>query len=91
MQRIDLKLGRRSYPILIGPGLLGSSEILQEHAGAAKLLVVTDEVVAPLWLPRLEQGLTGRPVARCVLPGGEEQKTLGNVATIIDSLKIYKP
>ncbi len=86
MQRIDLKLGRRSYPILIGPGLLGSNEILQEHAGAAKLLVVTDEVVAPLWLPRLEQGLTGRPVARCVLPGGEEQKTLGNVATIIDAL-----
>jgi 3-dehydroquinate synthase len=37
-------------------------------------------------MPRLEQGLAGRPFARCVLPGGEEQKTLGNVAVIIDAL-----
>lgn len=86
MQRIDLKLGKRSYPILIGAGLLGSAEILKQHAGATKLLVVTDEIVAPLWLPRLEQGLAGRTFERCVLPGGEEQKTLGNVATIIDAL-----
>jgi 3-dehydroquinate synthase len=86
MQRIDLKLGRRGYPILIGPGLLGSPEVLGAHAAAAKLLVVTDEVVAPLWLPRLEQGLAGRVFAKCVLPGGEEQKTLGNVAGIIDAL-----
>jgi len=86
MQRIDLKLGKRGYPILIGPGLLGSAELLKEHAGAAKLLVVTDEVVAPLWLPRLEQGLAGRSFASCVLPGGESQKTLGNVAAIIDAL-----
>ncbi len=86
MQRLDVKLGKRSYPILIGPGLLGSSEVLGEHAGAAKLLVVTDDVVGPLWMPRLEQGLAGRAFEICVLPGGEEQKTLGNVAYIIDAL-----
>ncbi len=86
MQRIDLKLGKRGYPILIGPGLLGSRELLAEHAPAGQLLVVADEVVAPLWLPRLEQGLAGRPFAKCVLPGGEEQKTLFNVAAIIDAL-----
>jgi 3-dehydroquinate synthase len=86
MQRIDLLLGKRGYPILIGPGLLGSAELLREHAVATRLLVVTDEVVAPLWLPRLEQGLAGRPFAACVLPGGESQKTLGNVAAIIDAL-----
>jgi 3-dehydroquinate synthase len=86
MQRIDLKLGKRGYPILIGPGLLGSRELFSEHAPAARLLVVTDEVVAPLWLSRLEQGLAGRAFAKCVLPGGEEQKTLFNVAAIIDAL-----
>jgi hypothetical protein len=42
--------------------------------------------VAPLWLPRLAQGLAGRPFDRCVLPGGEQQKTLGTVATVIDAL-----
>jgi 3-dehydroquinate synthase len=86
MQQLEVKLGKRAYPILVGPGLLGSPEVLSRHAGAPKVLVVTDEVVAPLWLPRLEQGLAGRPFEACVLPGGEEQKTLGNVAVIIDAL-----
>ncbi|HEU4516666.1 MAG TPA: 3-dehydroquinate synthase [Steroidobacteraceae bacterium] len=86
MQQLEVKLGKRAYPILIGPGLLGSKELLARHAGAAKLLVVTDESVGPLWLPRLEAGLAGREYATCVLPGGEQQKTLGNVATIIDAL-----
>ena len=86
MQRLEVKLGKRAYPILIGPGLLSSPEVLSQHAGAAKLLVVTDDVVGPLWLPKLEQGLAGRAHGVCVLPGGEEQKTLGNVAIIIDAL-----
>ena len=86
MQRLEVKLGKRSYPILIGPGLLSSPEVLSQHAGAAKLLVVTDDVVGPLWLPKLERGLASRAHEVCVLPGGEEQKTLGNVAIIIDAL-----
>jgi 3-dehydroquinate synthase len=86
MQQLQVKLGKRAYPILVGPGLLGSAELLSRHAGAPRLLVVTDDVVAPLWMPRLEQGLAGRPFEVCVLPGGEEQKTLGNVAAIIDAL-----
>jgi 3-dehydroquinate synthase len=86
MQRLDVRLGKRGYPILVGPGLLGDAQLLAEHAGAGKLLVVTDDVVGPLWLPRLEQGLAGRTFEVCVLPGGEEQKTLGNVAVIIDAL-----
>jgi 3-dehydroquinate synthase len=86
MQRLEVKLGRRAYPILIGPGLLGARAILSEHAGAAKLLVVTDDIVGPLWMPKLERGLDGRSYEACVLPGGEEQKTLGNVALIIDAL-----
>ncbi len=86
MQRLDVKLGKRACPILIGPGLLGRPDLLAEHAGATKLLVVTDEVVGPLWLPALERGLAGRAFETCVLPGGEAQKTLGNVAIIIDAL-----
>jgi 3-dehydroquinate synthase len=86
MERLEVSLGRRAYPILIGPGLLGSRELFARHAGAAKVLVVADEAVGPLWLPRLEEGLSGRDYSVCVLPGGEQQKTLGNVATLIDAL-----
>jgi 3-dehydroquinate synthase len=86
MQRLDVRLGKRGYPILVGPGLLGDRSLLAEHAGAGRLLVVTDDVVGPLWMPRLEQGLAGRSFEVCVLPGGEAQKTLGNVAVIIDAM-----
>jgi 3-dehydroquinate synthase len=37
-------------------------------------------------MTKLEQGLAGRAFETCVLPGGEEQKTLGNVALVIDAL-----
>ena len=86
MERLEVRLGKRAYPILVGPGLLGSRELFAQHAGAARLLVVTDEAVGPLWLPRLEAGLSGRDYSVCVLPGGEQQKTLGNVAALIDAL-----
>lgn len=86
MQQLVVKLGKRSYPIIIGSALLGSRETLAAHAGASKLLVVTDDVVGPLWMPKLEAGLAGREFSTCVISGGEAQKTLGNVALIIDAL-----
>ncbi|HEY7752400.1 MAG TPA: 3-dehydroquinate synthase [Steroidobacteraceae bacterium] len=86
MQRLEVRLGDRGYPVLIGPGLLGSRELLAAHTGEAKLLVVTDETVARLWLPRLADGLAGRPFARCVIPDGEEQKTLATAMRVIDAL-----
>jgi 3-dehydroquinate synthase len=86
VQRVDLNLGDRRCPILIGPGLMGSQALLAEHAGAAQLMVVSNETVAPLWLPRLREGLAGRAFAQCLLPDGEEHKTLASVARIIDAL-----
>jgi 3-dehydroquinate synthase len=86
MEPLVVRLGKRSYPILAGPGLLASPATLSAHAGGSRLLVVTDDVVGPLWLPALEKGLAGREFATCVLAGGEAQKTLGNVALIIDAL-----
>ena len=86
MQRVDLNLGAGRCPILIGPGLLGSQALLAEHAGARQLMVVSNETVAPLWLPRLRDGLAGRPFAQCLLPDGEEHKTLASVGRIIDAL-----
>jgi len=86
MQRINLNLGARGCPILIGPGLLGRPAVLAEHTQAAGLLVVSNETVAPLWLPRLREGLAGRAFAQCLLPDGEEHKTLASAARVIDAL-----
>ncbi len=49
-ERIDIPLGERSYPILIGPHLLEDDELLAEHIVARNLLIVTNETIAPLYL-----------------------------------------
>jgi len=44
-ERIDIALGERSYPILIGPGLLEDAQLLGQHVPARNLLIVTNEKI----------------------------------------------
>jgi 3-dehydroquinate synthase len=86
MERLTIDLGARSYPILIGPGLLGDAQLLASHVPARDALLVTNATVAPLWLPRARGSLTGLRTAECVLPDGEAHKTLATVGTVLDAL-----
>ena len=86
MERLRIELGERSYPILIGPGLLGAAEVLDEAIGARDVLVVTNDTVAPLYLERVLRGLAGRRVAHVALPDGERHKTLGTLDRVFDAL-----
>ena len=52
MQTVEVSLGDRSYPIYIGQGLLDRSDLLQQHVLGKKVLIVTNETVAPLYLDR---------------------------------------
>jgi len=49
-------------------------------------MVVTDATVAPLYLARLRAALGQRNVAECILPPGEQHKTLETVSGIFDAL-----
>jgi 3-dehydroquinate synthase len=86
MQRLDVGLGERSYPILIGAGLLGRADVLDGAVGARDVLVVTNDVVAPLYLDRVRGALGGRRVEAVVLPDGERHKNLDAVSRVIDAL-----
>ena len=86
MERLRIELGERSYPILIGPGLLDDATLVGEAVAARDVLVVTNTTVAPLYLARLENGLRGKRVAAAVLPDGEQYKTLETVARVLDAL-----
>ncbi len=86
MHRLMIDLGARSYPILIGPGLIDDAAALAEAIAARDLLVVTNEVVAPLYLDRLVRSLDGRRVASVRLPDGEQHKTLETTGRIFDAL-----
>jgi 3-dehydroquinate synthase len=86
VQRVTIDLGARSYPILIGPGLLDDGQALAEAVPARDVMVVTNEVVGPLYLDRLVRGLRDRRVATALLPDGERHKTLETAGSILDAL-----
>jgi 3-dehydroquinate synthase len=81
---IVVALGERSYPIHIGPALLADSALY--GIKAKQVLVVTNDVVAPLYLERVTAALRGRDVVTLVLPDGERHKTLATFADVIDRL-----
>ena len=85
MQRLEVGLGARSYPILVGDGLVDRADVFECVPGGA-VLVVTNEVVAPLYLERVRGALGSRRVESVVLPDGERHKTLDAVARVIDAL-----
>ncbi|MGA8092827.1 MAG: 3-dehydroquinate synthase [Steroidobacteraceae bacterium] len=86
METLRVELGSRSYPILIGQELLGERSVFEQHLRAHDLLVVSNTVVASLYLASLETSLRPRRVVATILPDGESQKTLANVARILDVL-----
>jgi len=80
---INVNLGERSYPIVIGNGLLGEFDLTDFLAGP-DCLVVTNETVGPLYLDALVRNLPAESVVS--LPDGEHHKTLTNAAQVLDQL-----
>lgn len=83
---VMVDLGSRSYPIYIGSGILGRSDILMPHVGGRQVMVVSNETVAPLYLERLRTALVNVDVHVTVLPDGEQYKNLGVLESIFDAL-----
>ena len=83
---ITVELGERSYPIVIGSGLLGGGFDLAAHVKGPDCLVVTNETVEPLYLEALLADLQGKEVSAISLPDGEAYKTLETVVDILDTL-----
>jgi 3-dehydroquinate synthase len=86
MQSIGVELGERSYPIYIGAGLLGRGDLLRRYIGGKQVAVVTNDVVAPLYLNALLPALDGLQVDVFTLPDGERYKTLDSYAKLMDFL-----
>ncbi len=82
---LTVELGARSYPLVIGRGLLDDYD-LEAHVAGPTAMVVTNETVAPLYLDKVERLLPGREVLVVALPDGEEHKTLATVSRIFDVL-----
>lgn len=86
MHKVNVNLGDQSYPILIGSNLLEDSSLIDPYLGKGKLVVVTNEVVAPLYLEAVKSMLGGRCAGEIVLPDGEQHKNLEVISEIYDYL-----
>jgi 3-dehydroquinate synthase len=86
METLNVELGSRSYPIFIGKGLLAERALFEQHLRARDILVVSNTVVAPLYLQAVQTSLQPKRVIATLLPDGESHKTLANVARILDVL-----
>jgi 3-dehydroquinate synthase len=88
MQTLRVELGDRSYPILIGKGLLARSELLVSHLRRKKAAIVTNTTVAPLYLDNFQRGLerAGVSCIVCTLPDGEQYKDWSSLNRIFDTL-----
>lgn len=84
--RVDL--ADRSYPIHIGPGLLSQGEMVAHHLPQRKAVIITNTVVAPLYLDTLKAALAQQQIAvdTIVLPDGEEHKNWQTLNQVFDAL-----
>jgi 3-dehydroquinate synthase len=83
---LNVELGARSYPIVIGRELLGGRFDLGGHLRGQDCLVVTNEIVGPLYLDKLLGNLDKHNVESIALPDGEAHKTLATMQSILDRL-----
>ena len=88
MIQVEVALAERSYPILIGQGLLSACEPLLRLAAGRMVAIVTDDQVGPLYAARLEAALQGVAASRVTvtLPHGEANKGWGTLERIFDAL-----
>lgn len=85
---VPIDLGDRSYDILIGSGLLDQASTWAGLPRATAALIVTNELVAPLYLERLKRQLSAQyaRVDAVVLPDGEQHKSWESLDRVIDHL-----
>jgi 3-dehydroquinate synthase len=84
MEKLQIDLGEKTYPIYIGSGLLEKLETYMDTAD--QWVVITDENLEAIYEPQLKQALRNKTVHKIVIVPGEESKNIHIVAEIIDYL-----
>ncbi|MFB3882595.1 MAG: 3-dehydroquinate synthase [Armatimonadota bacterium] len=81
-----MKLGERSHPIHIAPGLLGRAGELIARVAGTRGFIITHPTIFRLHGRALAQGLRGFRTETILVPSGERQKSLRRAAMLWDAL-----
>ena len=87
-QKVQIELGERSYPIMIGEGLLNNAQPIADALPGRRAVIVTNVTVGPLYAERLIAGLNhaGIETVRIDLPDGEQYKNWETLHGIFGAL-----
>jgi 3-dehydroquinate synthase len=87
LHRLQVSLGERSYPILVGPGLVQGAPELAELAAGRQVAIVTNERVNSLYGGPLRRALSGASACIAVmLDEGEQHKDWASLNRVFDAL-----
>jgi len=83
---IHVQHQHHSYPIYIGNDLFNHPDYLLPHLSGNKVMIVTNDTIAALYLNAIRNLLKGIHVEVCILPDGEAYKDEASWRRILDSL-----
>lgn len=87
MKTLNIDLGHHSYPIHIGAGLISKQELIQPHIHGKQVFIISNEIVAPLYLDKLLLTLgASYEVASYILPDGEQTKSLTQLEAVLTEM-----
>ncbi len=87
MKTLNIDLGHHSYPIHIGKGILSNAELIRPHIHGHQVFVISNEIVAPLYLERLLATLgDDYAIATHILPDGEQTKSLAHAEEVFTKM-----
>ncbi len=91
---VAVDLGRRSYQVRVGPGLLAElGRAVAALDGVTSAAIVTDSNVGPLYGQRATDAIKAAGIAATLIdfPAGEANKTLATLSKVLDNLFAAKP
>ena len=83
---LTVELGHRSYPIIIGAGLLADPVLVQKYLPGEQHFIITNTTVAPLYLAQLRAAMGSADTPVLALGDGEKYKNLNSMELIYSEL-----
>lgn len=89
MRTIHISLGKRSYDIILEPGILDKTGgLVKRFVSGCKVFIITDDVVEALYGARVKQSLEreGFEVHTLTFPHGEQSKTMQTLNHLVEQM-----
>lgn len=77
MKQITIQTASKTYPVFVGSGVIKElcTFINSAFSSISKVMIITDETVADLYLFDIEHALADFQTHTCIVPSGEKAKT----------------